>query len=64
MTRSHEERDATIKTIARTVLFIETLETRCSDRLDFHECSVWSIAAALETAYEAGRASAKKDGVR
>jgi hypothetical protein len=34
---------------------IETLETRNSDRLDFHDVAVWAIRAALEEAFEAGR---------
>ena len=34
---------------------IETLETRNSDRLDFHDVAVWAIRAALEDAFEAGR---------
>lgn len=44
--------------IAKQHLFIETLETQHSDRLDFHDVSVWGIKAALEAAYEAGRKSA------
>ena len=39
---------------------IETLETRNSDRLDFHDVAVWSILAALEAAYAAGHAAATK----
>ena len=34
---------------------IETLETRNSDRLDFHDVAVWAIRAALEAAYVAGQ---------
>lgn len=37
---------------------IETLETRNRDRLDFHDVAVWSIRAALEEAFEAGRRTA------
>ncbi len=51
---------STLTQLAETHLHIETLETRKSDSLDFHECSVWSIKAALEAAYEAGRNSMKK----
>ena len=40
--------------IAQQHLDIETLETRRSDRLDFHDLAVWSIKAALEAAYQAG----------
>ena len=36
---------------------IETLETRNSDRLDFHDLAVWAIRAALEAAYAAGQAA-------
>jgi hypothetical protein len=39
---------------------IETLETRSSDRLDFHDVAVWAIRAALEDAYEAGRIAGAK----
>ncbi len=44
--------------IAKHHLSIETLETRNSDRLDFHDCSVWGVRAALEAAFEAGRRKA------
>ena len=37
---------------------VETLETRNRDRLDFHDVAVWSIRAALEEAFEAGRRAA------
>ena len=47
--------------IALDHLFIETLETRNSDRLDFHEVSVWGVKSALMAAYEAGRQAAKQD---
>jgi hypothetical protein len=33
---------------------VETLETRKSDFLDFHDVAVWSIKAALEDAFIAG----------
>jgi hypothetical protein len=32
----------------------ETLETRKSDRLDFHDTAVWCIRDALEAAFKAG----------
>jgi hypothetical protein len=44
--------------IALTHLNIPTLETRRSDRLDFHEVSVWTVRAALKAAFDAGRTSA------
>ncbi len=55
--------------IARQHLDVETLETRWSDRLDFHDLAVWSIKAALEAAYQAGvergrRQAAKSDQVQ
>ena len=40
--------------IAQTTLHIETLESRGSDRLDFHDVSVESLREALEAAYNAG----------
>ena len=40
--------------IAQQHLDVETLETRRSDRLDFHDLAVWSLKAALEAAYQAG----------
>ncbi len=42
--------------IARSSLGIETLVTRNSDDLDFHELSVWQIKEALQTAYDQGAA--------
>jgi len=53
--RRHAKRNAALAEIARDVLGIETLETRKSDDLDFHDLAVWSIEKALEVAYEAGR---------
>jgi hypothetical protein len=47
-----------LEQIAIEHLFIETLETRNSDRLDFHEVSVWGVKAALKAAFEAGRNAA------
>ena len=46
--------------IAQKHLFIETLEERKSDSLDFHEVSVWGVQAALEAAYAAGIAAAQE----
>lgn len=48
-------RDTILNDIARDVLRLETLETRKSDGLDFHDLAVWSLKDALERAYEAGR---------
>ena len=47
-----------LEQIAKEHLFIETLETQNSDRLDFHDVSVWGVKAALQAAYEAGRKAA------
>ena len=38
---------------------IETLDTRNSDGLDFHDVAVWSIRAALEAAFAAGQAATR-----
>ena len=46
---------ARVAEIAKRVLWIDTLDTRKSDRLDFHELAVWNIKKALVAAYEAGR---------
>ena len=43
--------------IAKEHLFIETLETQHSDRLDFHDVAVWAIKSAMEAAYAAGKAT-------
>ena len=52
-----DQRDKTLAEIAAKHLHLETLETRNSDSLDFHDMAVWSVKAALEAAYEAGRQS-------
>ena len=52
--------DALILDIATRHFFVETLDTRNSDRLDFHDVAVWAIRAALEAAYEAGRVAGAK----
>jgi hypothetical protein len=43
--------------IAKQTLGLETLETRNSDGLDFHDLNVASIKAALLAAYQAGQQS-------
>ena len=53
--------DQQLQQIALDHLFIETLETRHSDRLDFHDVSVWAVKSALLAAYEAGQQAAKQD---
>lgn len=51
--------------IAQSKLGIETLETRKSDSLDFHDVAVWCLRDALEAAFtagvEQGRKAAKSD---
>lgn len=46
--------DHILTVIAREHLDIETLETRRSDSLDFHDVAVWSVKEALLAAYQAG----------
>lgn len=46
--------------IAKRHFSVETLDTRNSDGLDFHEVAIWSIRAALIEAYAAGLAAAKR----
>ncbi|MCL4197698.1 MAG: hypothetical protein KJZ69_09420 [Phycisphaerales bacterium] len=52
-------RDNQLITIAREALGLETLDTRRSDSLDFHDLAVWCVKDALQRAYEAGRQSAR-----
>ena len=53
--------DELLAAIAKETLHIDTLETRKSDSLDFHDVAVWSVKAALEAAYRAGLAAAKEE---
>jgi hypothetical protein len=48
-------RDVLLLQIAERHLFLDTLETRMSDSLDFHDHAVWAVRSALEAAFEAGR---------
>jgi len=52
--------EALILKIATRHFFVETLETRKSDQLDFHDVAVWAMRAALEDALEAGRIAGAK----
>ena len=52
--------DALILDIATRHFFVETLDTRNSDSLDFHDVAIWAIRAGLEDAYEAGRVAGAK----
>ena len=49
-----------LEEIAKDQLFIETLETRMSDGLDFHDVSVWGVKEALKLAFELGKAEGQK----
>ena len=53
--------DELLAAIAKEQLRIDTLETRNSDSLDFHDVAVWSVKAALEAAYRAGLAAAREE---
>ena len=46
--------------IAKECFFVETLEERKRDSLDFHNVSVWGISKAMEQAYNLGKADAMK----
>ncbi len=52
-------KDQLFTQIAQQHLGIETLVTRNSDGLDFHDVAVWSVKDALEVAFEAGRKAQK-----
>lgn len=56
--RSTKEIALLLESIARDHLLIESLEIQHSDRLDFHEVSIWGVKAALQAAFDAGRQSA------
>ena len=47
--------------IAQSKLGIETLETRKSDSLDFHDVAVWCLRDALEAAFNAGVEQGRKE---
>ncbi len=49
--------EALLLEIAAKHFQIETLETRNSDGLDFHDVAICSIRAALEAAFAAGQAA-------
>jgi hypothetical protein len=48
--------DQLLTGIARQHLGMATLDTRSSDRLDFHDVAVWQVQAALKAAFAAGAA--------
>ena len=53
-TAKQQQIDQLLTDIAKKHLNIETLETRNSDGLDFHNVAIWCIKDALKSAYEAG----------
>ncbi len=56
-THANAARNTQLMEIAERHFFLETLETRNSDQLDFYDVAVWAIRSALEAAFEAGRQS-------
>jgi hypothetical protein len=56
--------DQLLAQIALDHLFIETLETRNSDRLDFHDVSIWAVQSALMAAYQAGLAAGQSTALK
>jgi hypothetical protein len=52
--------DKLLAEIASKHLDIETLQTRKSDSLDFHEVAVWTLRDALEAAFNAGVEQARQ----
>ena len=51
---SPDEVELLLESIALDHLFIETLQTRHRDSLDFHDVSVWGVKSALQAAFDAG----------
>lgn len=49
--------DVIVASIAKQMLDIETLEVRNRDCLDFYNCGVGAVRAALKAAYQAGQKS-------
>ena len=46
--------DTILTLIAQKHLGIETLQTRNSDSIDFHDTAVWCLKDALEATFKAG----------
>ena len=53
-TLSPDEIQLLLESIALDHLFIETLQTRHRDSLDFHDVSVWGVKSALQAAFDTG----------
>lgn len=56
-----QQLDAILALIAQEHLDIDTLETRHSDSLDFHDVAVWRIKDALQAAFNAGQQAANSN---
>jgi hypothetical protein len=54
--------DAALTAIAYKHMGFQTLERRKMDALDFRDVACWTAKAALEAAYEAGRAAPREVG--
>ena len=63
-TKAAQQRDHLLAHISMDHLFNETLETRNSDRLDFHDVSVWAVQSALVAAYQAGLAAGQSTALK
>lgn len=59
-----QQLDQLLAQIALEHLFIDTLATRNSDRLDFHDVSVWGVKSALMAAYQAGLAAGQSTATK
>ena len=62
--KTAQQLDKLLAQIALDHLFIETLATRNSDRLDFHDVSVWGVKSALMAAYQAGLAAGQNTAAK
>lgn len=51
--------EAQLEAIAVEALGVDTLATRRSDLLDFHDLAIWNVEAAMQAAYAAGVAAGK-----
>ena len=63
-TKAAQQLDNLLARIALDHLFIETLATRNSDSLDFHDVSVWGVKSALMAAYQAGLAAGQSTAAK
>ena len=62
--KTAQQLDKLLAQIALDHLFIETLATRNSDSLDFHDVSVWGVKSALMAAYQAGLAAGQNTAAK